>query len=210
MPADRRWPPGRPCRRRDGRLAHLAYRWWARYRQTARPAWSTGPARAHPHPRRTPAQLEAAILELRQSRQLGPARIAPLVGLPASTVYRVLCRHRMNRLALLDRPTGQLIRRYERARPGELVHVDVKKLGRIPAGGAIGSMAATRPSTAAVTGTVAGSQPRLRLRPRRGRRPLAAGLRRGPGRRTGRDLRRVPGAAPGPSSPPTASPSSGC
>ena len=75
------------------------------------------------------------MLALRQSRKLGPARIAPLVGLPASTVYRVLCRHRRNRLAFMDRPTGRLIRRYERAQPGELVHVDVKKLGRIPPGG---------------------------------------------------------------------------
>jgi len=50
-------------------------------------------------------------------------------------VHRVLVRHRLNRLAWMDRPTGQLIRRYERAHPGELVHMDVKKLGRIPPGG---------------------------------------------------------------------------
>jgi transposase InsO family protein len=46
-----------------------------------------------------------------------------------------LTRHGLNRLTFLDRPTGQVIRRYERDRPGELVHVDVKKLGRIPDGG---------------------------------------------------------------------------
>jgi transposase InsO family protein len=74
-------------------------------------------------------------LELRRSRKLGPARIAALVGLPASTVYRVLCRHGLNRLAWMDWPTGRVIRRYERARPGELVHVDVKKLGRLRDGG---------------------------------------------------------------------------
>jgi transposase InsO family protein len=72
---------------------------------------------------------------LRRSPKLGPARIAPLVGLPTSTGYRVLCRHRLHRLAVLDRPTGEVIRRYERARPGELVHVDVKKLGRLRDGG---------------------------------------------------------------------------
>ena len=72
---------------------------------------------------------------LRRARKLGPARIAPLVGLPASTVYRVLCRHGHNRLAGLDRPTGQPVRRYERQRPGELVHLDVKKLGRLRDGG---------------------------------------------------------------------------
>jgi transposase InsO family protein len=75
------------------------------------------------------------VVELRQTRKLGPARIAPLVGLAASTVSRVLCRHRLNRLASMDRPTGRLIRRYEWAQPGELVHVEVKKLGRLREGG---------------------------------------------------------------------------
>jgi transposase InsO family protein len=112
-----------------------AYRWWTRYRQPGQAGLVDRPSRAHHHPRRTPAHLEAAVLQLRQARKLGPARIAPLVGLPASTVYRVLCRHRRNRLAWMDRPTGQLIRRYERAQPGELLHVDVKKLGRLRDGG---------------------------------------------------------------------------
>jgi transposase InsO family protein len=75
------------------------------------------------------------VVALRQARKLGPARIAPLVGLPASTVYRVLVRHRLHRLSFLDRPTGEQIRRYERASPGELVHVDIKKLGRLRDGG---------------------------------------------------------------------------
>jgi transposase InsO family protein len=112
-----------------------AYRWWTRWRQHGPDGLADRPSWAHHHPHRTPASLEAAVLELRRSRKLGPARIAPLVGLPASTVYRVLCRHRLNRLAAMDRPTGQPIRRYERAHPGELIHVDVKKLGRIPDGG---------------------------------------------------------------------------
>ncbi|MDP9680884.1 hypothetical protein J2S47_001386 [Streptomyces griseoviridis] len=71
----------------------------------------------------------------RQDRGLGPARPGPILNPPASTVHRILVRHGLNRLADMDRPTGQVIRRYERARPGELVHVDVKKLGRIPDGG---------------------------------------------------------------------------
>jgi transposase InsO family protein len=50
-------------------------------------------------------------------------------------VHRVLVRHQLNRLASLDRPTGRPIRRYEHPRPGDLVHLDVKKLGRIPQGG---------------------------------------------------------------------------
>jgi transposase InsO family protein len=112
-----------------------AYRWWSRYRQGGQAGLVDRSSCAHRHPRRTPAHLEAQVLELRQSRKLGPARIAPVVGLGPSTVYRVLVRHRLNRLALLDRPTGRLIRRYEWARPGELVHVDVKKLGRLRDGG---------------------------------------------------------------------------
>jgi hypothetical protein len=55
--------------------------------------------------------------------------------MPASTVHAVLTRHGMHRLAWLDRPTGQPIRRYERDRPGELIHVDVKKTGRLRDGG---------------------------------------------------------------------------
>jgi transposase InsO family protein len=58
-----------------------------------------------------------------------------ILGMPASTVHRVLVRYGMNRLAWMDRPSGRVIRRYEKARPGELDHVDVKKLGRIPTGG---------------------------------------------------------------------------
>jgi transposase InsO family protein len=112
-----------------------AYRWWARYREGGPAGLGDRPSCAHHHPHRVPVELEAAVLELRQTRKLGPARIGPLVGLPASTVYRVLCRHRLNRLAWMDRPTGQLVRRYERAHPGELVHVDVKKLGRLRDGG---------------------------------------------------------------------------
>jgi transposase InsO family protein len=112
-----------------------AYRWWARYQQLGPDGLLDRPSCAHHHPHRTPAQVEAQILELGQSRKLGPARIGPLVGLPASTVYRVLCRQGLNRLAWMDRPTGQPIRRYERDRPGELVHVDVKKLGRLRDGG---------------------------------------------------------------------------
>ena len=55
--------------------------------------------------------------------------------MPASTVHRVLVRHGMNRLAWMDRPTGRVIRRIETTRCGELVHIDVKKLARVPDGG---------------------------------------------------------------------------
>jgi transposase InsO family protein len=72
---------------------------------------------------------------MRQKRGLGPARIAGIMGLHASTVHRVLVRHQLNRLDHLDKMTRVPIRRYEMAAPGELIHVDIKKLGRIPKGG---------------------------------------------------------------------------
>jgi transposase InsO family protein len=84
---------------------------------------------------RTPRRVEQRVLRLRRSQKLGPARIAGIVEMPASTVHRILVRAGLNRLAWMDRPTGRVIRRYEMTRPGELVHVDVKKLGRIPTGG---------------------------------------------------------------------------
>ena len=56
-------------------------------------------------------------------------------GIPASTVHKILVRRGLNRLAWIDRPTGRVIRRYERAHPGELIHLDVKKVGKIPPGG---------------------------------------------------------------------------
>jgi transposase InsO family protein len=112
-----------------------AYRWWARYRQAGPAGLVDRPSRAHTQPHRIPAAVEAEICRLRQAGKLGPARIAARVGRPASTVHRVLVRHGLNRLAVLDRPTGRVIRRYERAKPGELVHLDVKKLGRLGDGG---------------------------------------------------------------------------
>jgi transposase InsO family protein len=64
----------------------------------------------------------------------GPHRIGWALGEARSTVYRVLCRHGMPRLGDLDRATRQVVR-YQRQRPGELVHVDINKLGRVPDGG---------------------------------------------------------------------------
>jgi len=75
------------------------------------------------------------IVHLRWTQRLGPAQIASQVGLAPSTVHAVLVRCRISRLGALDRATGQPIRRYEHAQPGALVHIDIKKLGNIPAGG---------------------------------------------------------------------------
>ena len=112
-----------------------AHKWVRRWREEGEPGLHDRPSRPHRTPHRTPAATEARICQLRQTRKLGPARIGPILGLAPSTVHRVLTRHGLNRLAHLDRPTGQVIRRYERTRPGELVHVDIKKLGNIPDGG---------------------------------------------------------------------------
>jgi transposase InsO family protein len=113
-----------------------ATKWWRRYLEDPEGEWwADRSSRPHTSPNQTPARIEKRIMSLRRSRKLGPARIAGQVGVPASTVHKVLVRHGCNRLAWMDRPTGRVIRRYEHARPGDLVHVDVKKLGKIPLGG---------------------------------------------------------------------------
>ncbi|MFB8760818.1 IS481 family transposase, partial [Streptomyces nigra] len=112
-----------------------AHKWIRRWRLEGDSGLIDRSSRPRRTPHRTAAATEAHVCRLRQKRKLGPARIGPILGLPASTVHRILTRHGLNRLAHLDRPTGQVIRRYERDHPGELVHVDVKKLGRIPDGG---------------------------------------------------------------------------
>lgn len=76
----------------------------------------------------------AAILRARVERRWGPHRLAPLLGLPRSTVYAVLARSGYSRLRDADRLSGVPVR-YVRDHPGALVHQDHKKLGRIPDGG---------------------------------------------------------------------------
>jgi transposase InsO family protein len=112
-----------------------AYVWWRRYREEGPTGLEDRSSRPRRCPTRTKASLERRVVTLRQKRGLGPARIAGIVGLQASTVHRVLVRHQLNRLDRLDKMTRTPIRRYEMSRPGELVHVDIKKLGRIPRGG---------------------------------------------------------------------------
>ena len=112
-----------------------AHKWWSRYRDEGVVGLEDRSSRPQSCPHQTPARVERRIVALRQSRKLGPARLAGIVGVPASTVHRVLVRHGVNRLRWMDRPTGQVIRRIETTRCGELVHIDVKKLARIPNGG---------------------------------------------------------------------------
>jgi transposase InsO family protein len=112
-----------------------AHKWWRRYRDEGIDGLRDRSSRPLSCPHQTPARVERRIVALRQSRRLGPARLAGIVGVPASTVHRVLVRHGVNRLRWMDRPTGRVIRRIETSRCGELVHIDVKKLARVPDGG---------------------------------------------------------------------------
>ena len=99
-------------------------------------------SRPHTMPTRTPAAVEDQIVALRRVQRCGPEAIGAELGVTARTVSRVLRRRDVPYLRDCDPMTGELIRaskttavRYERDRPGELVHMDVKKLGRIPDGG---------------------------------------------------------------------------
>jgi transposase InsO family protein len=97
-------------------------------------------SRPHQSPNRCSRRLERRIVALRFRRRWGPHRIGYHLGIPRSTVGRVLARYRMPLLHHLDQATGLPVRkpkpaRYEHTRPGQLVHIDIKKLGRIPNGG---------------------------------------------------------------------------
>jgi transposase InsO family protein len=92
-------------------------------------------SRPHRSPTVTPEPVKRKIVHLRWKKLMGPVQISGRLGMPASTVYAVLVRCKINRLSHIDRRTGEPIRRYERDTPGSLVHVDVKKLGNIPDGG---------------------------------------------------------------------------
>ena len=112
-----------------------AYKWVRRWRDEGPMGLLDRSSRPHRSPGRTPIHLERRIESIRRRHKLGPARIGPRIGLAPSTVHRVLVRQGLSRLSWMDRPTGRVIRRFERSSAGELVHVDVKKLGAIPAGG---------------------------------------------------------------------------
>jgi transposase InsO family protein len=112
-----------------------AHKWWRRYLTEGPAGLVDRSSRPHRCPHQTPARVERRIVDLRRARRLGPARLAPIVGVPASTVHRVLVRHGVNRLRWMDRPTGRPIRRIHTDHCGELVHIDVKKLARVPPGG---------------------------------------------------------------------------
>jgi transposase InsO family protein len=116
-----------------GVSARTARKWVRRYREegvTGLLDRSSAPRRVH---NATPPDRVEAIAALRRVRLTGP-EIAEVLEMPTSTVSAVLARIGLGRLSRLE--PAEPVRRYERSRPGELIHVDVKKLGRIGPHGA--------------------------------------------------------------------------
>ena len=115
-------------------------KWVARFRAEGPAGLADRSSRPHRSPNQTPQRTERRIIALRVTRRWGPHRIAYHLGLPQSTVSKVLTRYRVPLLGHIDLNTGVRVRkpkpvRYEHEHPGDLVHIDVKKLGRIPDGG---------------------------------------------------------------------------
>ena len=127
------WPPAQSAESLGVSRA-TAYKWLGRYRQHGQAGLADRSSRPHRCPHALPASQVRRVLAARRRRRQGPPRLGSHLAMPRSTVYGVLRRHHMSRLAHTDRPSGAVVR-YERERPGELVHLDVKKLGRIPDGG---------------------------------------------------------------------------
>ena len=128
------WPPARAAERYDVSWKTAA-KWAGRYRAEGPAGMVDRSSRPHSQPNRTPAPVVRKIVHLRWKQRLGPVEIGDRLGIPSSTVHAVLVRCRLNRLTHIDRATGEPIRRYEHERPGDLIHVDVKKLGKVPDGG---------------------------------------------------------------------------
>lgn len=118
-------------------------RWYARWREEGEAGLEDRSSRPLTSPNQTDPEVEARVVALRREHKVGPVQLVGKlaeenIALPASTIYRILVRHGVARLRDLD-VTGEDLRepviRYEWDRPGDLVHVDVKKIGRIPDGG---------------------------------------------------------------------------
>lgn len=119
-----------------------AHRWINRFRAEGPAGLQDRSSRPHQSPNRTSPQAETVVLAMRAKHRRGQDWIGAEIGMPARTVSSVLRRHRVPFLRECDPLTGEVIRsskqtavRYERESPGDLVHMDVKKIGRIPIGG---------------------------------------------------------------------------
>jgi transposase InsO family protein len=134
---DKRWSVRRAAERFQVSPA-TASKWAGRYR--AGQPMTDRSSRPASCPTRSSRRVERRIINLRHTRRWGPHRISYHLGIPRSTVGRVLARYGMPLLAHVDQATGLRVRkpkpvRYEADAPGDLVHLDIKKLGRIPDGG---------------------------------------------------------------------------
>ena len=110
-------------------VSHETVRRWAA-RFAAGESLQDRSSRPRRMPRLTPPEVAEVVLEARRETGLGPAMLHGYLGIAASTIHKILRRAGKSRV---PRPEREPANRYERARPGELVHVDVKKLGRIGA-----------------------------------------------------------------------------
>ena len=119
-----------------------AHRWVARFDAEGDAGLEDRSSRPHRTPTRTSVAIEQKVVEARLELRVGPDQLADELGVPARTISRILRRYEIPYLCECDPLTGDVIRtskstavRYERDRPGELIHIDVKKIGRIPDGG---------------------------------------------------------------------------
>ena len=131
-----------------------AHRWVARFDAEGPGGLEDRSSRPHRMPTRTSPEVEAAVVDARRKYRMGPDWLADELGMAPRTISRILRRYQVPYLAECDPLTGEVIRaskatavRYERDRPDELIHIDVKKIGRIPPGG--GWRAHGRPKTTA-------------------------------------------------------------
>jgi transposase InsO family protein len=126
--------PVRVAARMVGISHARAYILWHRYRDEGERAFELRSSRPHRSPRRSEPRLEARIERERRRRRWGPLRLQWLLGIARSTIYAVLRRLGLHHLRFFAPPRPRF-RRYERERPGDLLHVDTKKIGRVPEGG---------------------------------------------------------------------------
>jgi transposase InsO family protein len=127
------WPPAQAAEALGVSRA-TAYKWLGRYRAHGQAGLADRPSRPHRCPHALTTTQVRRVLAARRRHRQGPHRLAFRLGMARSTIYGVLRRHGQSRLAHTDRASGVVVR-YQREHPGELVHIDVKKLGRIPDGG---------------------------------------------------------------------------
>ncbi len=119
-----------------------AHKWVRRFEEEGEPGLHDRSSRPHSMPHQTSPDVEEAVIAARRQHRRGPEWLSWETGVPARTITAILRRNGLPRICEIDPMTGEIIRaskttavRYERDRPGELVHVDVKKIGRIPDGG---------------------------------------------------------------------------